>query len=73
MEAAYFQFVNFIQGLPNMWFYTIWFLMFAVVFALIVKFIKKYDGTQKKFEKISLLIIAVLIFALLVFLTYLRN
>ena len=73
MEAAYYQFVNFVQGLPNLWFYTIWFGLFAVVFLLVTKFFKIYNGTQKKFEKISILVLAILIFAVIVYVTYLRN
>ena len=73
MKAAYYQFVNFIQGLSNFWFYTIWFVLFAAVFALVIKFFKIYNGSQKKFEKISLFILAILLFVLIVYLTYLRN
>ena len=73
MKAAYYQFVNFIQGLTNFWFYTIWFALFAIVFMLVIRFFKIYNGTQKRFEKISILVLAILLFALLVYLTYLRN
>ena len=73
MKELYYQFVNFIQEMPNIWFTTIWLGLMAVIFVLVVKFYKIYNGTQKKFEKISILVLAILLFALLVYLTYLRN
>ena len=73
MKSIYFQFVNFIQGLPTIWFLCIWLLLFALAFVLIIKFFKIYNGEQKKFEKVSLIIIAVLIFAVIIYLTYIRK
>lgn len=72
MKDAYFQFVNFIQEMPKIWFTTIWLVLAAITLVLIVKFYKIYNGTQKSFEKLSLLILALIIFAVLVYLTYVR-
>ena len=72
MKEIYFQFVNFIQEMPKIWFATIWLVLSAITLALIVKFYKIYNGTQKSFEKISLLILALIVFAIVVFLTYVR-
>lgn len=73
MESLYYQFVNFIQDLNNLVFVTIWLLLVAIILVLIVKFFKIYNGTQKSFEKLSYIILAILLFAVLVFLTYIRN
>ena len=73
MKSIYYQFVNFIQELNGLWFMTIWLLLLATILILIVRFFKIYDGTQKKFEKVSLLILAILLIAVLVFLTYIRK
>ncbi len=73
MKDIYFQFVNYVQTLKPLWFGIIWLLLFACVFVLVMKFFKIYNGTQKKFEKLSLIVIAILLFALLVFLTYIRK
>ncbi len=73
MKSAYYQFVNFIQTMPAIWFATIWLLAIAVVFVCIMKFFKIYNGTQKNFEKLSLLVIAILLFAIVIYLTYVRN
>lgn len=45
----------------------------AVIFALVIRFFKIYNGSQKKIEKGSLIFLAVLLFALLIFLTYVRK
>ena len=73
MKSFYYQFVNFIQTMPVIWFTTIWLLAMAGVFVLIMKFFKKYNGTQKNFEKLSLLFLAILLFAIVIYLTYLRR
>ncbi len=73
MKSLYYQFVNFIQGLNNLVFVTIWLLLVAVILILIVKFFKIYNGTQKHFEKLSYIILAILLIAVLVFLTYIRK
>lgn len=73
MKQIYYQFVNFIQEMPQLWFVTIWLVLLAICFVCIMRFYKIYNGTQKTFEKVSLLIIAILIFALLVYLTYIRK
>ena len=72
MKEAYFQFVNFIQEMPGIWFATILLALFSITFLLVVKFYKIYNGTQKNFEKISLLLLALIIFAIIVYLSYVR-
>lgn len=72
MKSVYYQFVNFIQNLHPLWFVTIVLLLFAVTLVLVMKFFKKYDGTQTSFEKISSIVLAIIIFAVLVYLTSLR-
>ena len=72
MKSLYFQFVNFMQEMPSLWFLTIIIALFALTLILIVRFFKIYNGTQKNFEKLSLLIIAILLFAVLIYLTYIR-
>lgn len=72
MKDIYFKFVNFIQEMPTIWFTTIWLVLMALCFVLVVKFYKIYNGTQKSFEKISLLVLSLILFAILVYLTYVR-
>ena len=73
MKEIYYQFVNYIQELPNIWFATIWLGLMCLIFILVVKFYKIYNGTQKTFEKVSLLVLALILFAVLIYLTYIRN
>lgn len=73
MKSLYYQFVNYIQTMSPLWFTTIWLLLFAFTFVLVMKFFKVYDGTQKNFEKLGCLIGAILLFALIIFLTYIRK
>jgi hypothetical protein len=72
IKSFYYQFVNFIQTMPALWFVTIWLLVFAGTLVLIMKFFKAYNGTQKNFEKLSLIVCALLLFGLLVYLTSIR-
>ena len=73
MESLYYQFVNYIQTMDQIWFMVIWAAIFCVCLILVMRFFKLYNGTQKKFEKLSLIIVAVLLFALLIFLSYIRK
>ena len=73
MKNLYYQFVNYVQTMPQLWFITIWLVMFALILVNVMKFFKIYNGTQKKFEKLSLLVIAILLFSALIFLTYIRK
>ena len=73
MKELYYDFVNLIQEMPALWFATIWLVGFAVVLMLIVKFYKAYNGTQKNFEKLGTFIIAIVLIAALIFLTYIRK
>ena len=72
LKSFYYQFINFIQEMPLGWFVAIWVATLAVMLLSTLKFFKKYNGTQKNFEKVSLMIIAILLFALLVYITYVR-
>lgn len=71
--SVYYQFVNYIQGLSNLWFSTIVLVIFAISIMSVVKFFKIYNGTQKSFEKLSLLFLSILLFAVLIFLVYIRK
>lgn len=73
MKSLYYQFVNFIQTMNPLWFMTIWLGLFAVTLVLVMKFFKIYNGTQKKFEKLSYIVLALMLFALIIFLTYIRK
>lgn len=73
MKSFYYRFVNYIQEMPTIWYTIIWMALFATCLVLIMKFFKKYNGTQKKFEKISLLVLTILLFVVLVYLTYIRK
>ena len=73
MKDIYYKFVNYIQEMPALWFGSICLLLVAISLGLIVKFYKIYNGTQKNFEKISLLVLAIIVFAVLVYLTYIRK
>ena len=72
MKELYYNFVNFMQEMPSLWFATILLGLMAVIFVLIVKFYKIYNGTQTKFEKISLLVLALILFAVVVYLSNIR-
>ena len=73
MKSVYYQFVNFIQSMNPIWFVIVWMGLLCCCFVLVMKFFKIYNGTQKKFEKLSLLFFALILFALLIYLTYLRK
>ena len=73
MESIYYQFVNFWQDMKTSWFVTICTFLFALTLIFVAKFFKKYDGTQKEFVKLSYLILAILCFAILVYLTTIRK
>lgn len=72
-KSSYYQVVDFIQQLSDLWFATIWLCLLAGILFLIANFYKKYNGEQKKFEKISWFILAILLIAVLVFITKVRN
>ena len=73
LTSFYNQFVNFIQELHTACFVTIWVILLVGMLVCIMRFFKIYDGTQKKFEKVSLMIIAIILFALLIYITYIRK
>ncbi len=71
-KSLYNQFVNFLQGIPGYLYVGILLLLVAITLFCIVKFFKAYNGTQKSFVKISLLIIIILLIAIIIYLTYVR-
>jgi hypothetical protein len=73
MKSLYYKFVNIIQTMDSLWFISLWLVAVAIELVIIMKFFKIYNGTQKKFEKLSLLIIAVAVLALIIFITSLRK
>ena len=73
MKDLYYSFINFIQEMPALWYITIWFVCFAVIAVSIIKFYKVYNGTQNRFEKLGTLFLAIILFIVLIFLTYIRK
>lgn len=73
MKDMYYQIVNFFQTMPTIWFITIWIVLFAGILLCIMKFFKAHDGKQQKFEKVSMLVLAIIFIALLIYLTYIRH
>ena len=73
MKSLYYQFVNFVQSINVYLFLACWLIMFVFILLNIMKFFKAYNGTQKKFEKMGTFTLALILFALLVFFTYIRN
>lgn len=73
MKSAYYQVVNFFQTMPTLWFATIWLVVFACGLLCVMNFFKAHNGTQKRIEKAGLLVLAVLLFAFLIYLTYIRH
>ena len=73
MKSLYYQFVNFVAEMSTVWYVTIWTILFCGALIFIMKFFKLYNGEQKSFEKVSYIFIALILFALLVFFTYLRK
>lgn len=73
MKSLYYQLVNYIQEMSTTWFVVIFIVLFSVMLLSVAKFFKIYNGTQKKFEKISLMAMAIIIFCVIVFLSYVRK
>ena len=73
MKSLYYKFVNLIQTMDSLWFISLWLVAVAIELVIIMKFFKIYNGTQKKFEKLSLLVIAVVVLAVIIFVTSLRK
>ena len=71
-KSGYFQFVNFLRDMPTIWYVELWVALLCLTLVCVMKFFKKYDGTQKEFVKVSLIILAIIFFACLVFITYVR-
>ena len=73
MRSVYYQFINFIQELPNMWYTTLLVVLFCIALISVIRFFKVYNGTQKNFEKLSLLFLSFVLLAVLIFLVYIRK
>ncbi len=73
IKSYYYRLLNFIQGWPGYVFAIVWLVLLAIIFSLVMKFFKIYNGTQKRIEKGSLIFLAVLLLAVLIFLTYVRK
>ena len=73
MTEIYYNFVNFWQEMDPLWFGTIVMLSFALTLIFVAKFFKKYDGTQKEFVKLNYLLLAVIFFAVMVYLVSIRK
>lgn len=73
LKSFYNQFINFMQEMHTAWFVTIWVTLLIGMLLCIMRFFKLYDGTQKKFEKIGLMVLAIILFAVLIFITYIRK
>ncbi len=73
IKSYYYQFINFIQEMNTGWFITIWLMLVVAILLSIMTFFKENSKANKKFVKVSMLILALLLFALLVWLTYIRK
>ncbi len=71
--SFYYKFVNFIQEMHAGWFMALWVALAIGVLVCVMKFFKIYNGEQKKFEKVSLIIIAIVMLAMIIYLTYIRK
>jgi len=73
MKSLYYQFVNYIQNMHTLVFWTIWVALLAFAFLFIVKFFNSYDEDKKRYKKISFLILGIIIMLVLILFTYLRH
>lgn len=73
MKSIYYQFVNFIQTIPTLWFAVIWAALLLGIFFCIVKFFNSYNEKTNKYEKIGLFILAIVLLAAIIYLTYIRR
>ena len=73
LKSYYYQFINFIQEMSQSWFVAIWLVLLAAILLCVMTFFKENSKANKKFVKVSMMILAVLLFALLVWLTYIRK
>ena len=67
MQSVYYQFVNYIQQMPKVWFTAILMALFVFSILSVVKFFKVYNGTQKNFEKLGSLFLGVVLLLFLIF------
>lgn len=73
LKSYYYQFVNFIQEMSSTWFVLIWLGLVVAILLSVMTFFKENSKENKKFVKGSMIILAILLFALLVWLTYIRK
>ena len=73
IKSGYFQAVNFLQDLPDIVFGTIWLALLALTLICVLKFFKEYNGTQKEFVKVSMIVLSIIFFVCLVLFTYIRK
>lgn len=73
LKSYYYQFVNFIQEMSSAWFVLIWLGLVVAILLSVMTFFKENSKENKKFVKGSMIILAILLFALLVWLTYIRK
>ena len=73
LKSYYYQFVNFIQEMSSTWFILIWLGLVVAILLSVMTFFKENGNENKKFVKGSMIILAILLFALLVWLTYIRK
>ena len=72
MKSLYYQFVNLLNEIPSLIYLTICIVLFIGSLIMIMRFFKIYNGTQKRFEKLSLLVLSILLFIFLVYLVSVR-
>lgn len=73
LKSYYYQFVNFIQEMNATWFVLIWLGLVVAILLSIMTFFRENSKENKKFVKGSMIILTILLFALLVWLTYIRK
>lgn len=73
MKSLYYQFINFIQQMPDMWYTAMLLALFVVSILSVMKFFKAHNGTQNNFEKLGSLFLGVVVLLFLIFLVYIRK
>ena len=71
MDSLYYQFVNYIQSIPPIWFYTIFFVGISGVILLMVKFYKKFDDSETILAKLKYVFLAIILFSIIAYITHL--
>lgn len=71
MDSLYYQFVNYIQSIPPIWFYTIFLVGISGVILLMVKFYKKFDDSETVLAKLKYVFLAIILFSIIAYITHL--